>query len=237
MGAPKRQRKKYSSPSHPWQKERILTEKDLSDKYGLRRKYEIWKMNSILKNFSNQAKRLITEKTSNVDLERSQLLKKLNVLGLLDKNTKIADVLSITLNDILERRLQTLVFKRNLARSIVQARQFITHKHIMVGSKRITTPSYLVPIEEENFIQFAPTSSLANPNHAERFIEEKKSKVIKKEIKEEVKKKPELKEEKKKEEIKDKKTTKESKEKKQVNKKAEKENTEVKDKKPKEGNK
>ena len=56
MGAPKRQRKKYSTPSHPWQKERILAEKELLDKYGLRRKYEIWKMNSILKIFQIRQK-------------------------------------------------------------------------------------------------------------------------------------------------------------------------------------
>jgi len=63
MGAPKKQKKKYSKPAHPWQKERILAEKELSKKYGLRRKYEIWKMNSILKNFSRQIKKLIPQKT------------------------------------------------------------------------------------------------------------------------------------------------------------------------------
>ena len=51
MGDIKRQKKKYSTPRHPWQKDRILAEKELITKYGLRRKYEIWKMNSILKNF------------------------------------------------------------------------------------------------------------------------------------------------------------------------------------------
>lgn len=176
MGSPKRQKKKYSKPSHPWQKERILAEKDLLEKHGLRRKYEIWKMNSILKNFSNQAKRLITEQTSHAEIEKNQLVKKLNALGLLDKNAKIADVLTITLGDVMERRLQTLVHKKNLARSIRQARQFITHKHIMVGDRRMTIPSYLVPVEEENFIQFVPVSALSNPNHSERFIEEKKIK-------------------------------------------------------------
>ncbi len=179
MGSPKRQKKKYSKPSHPWQKERILAEKVLLEKHGLRRKYEIWKMNSILKNFSNQAKRLITEQTSHAETEKNQLLKKLNALGLLDKNAKIADVLSITLVDIMERRLQTLVYKKNFSRSVRQARQFITHKHIMIGDRRMTVPSYLVPVEEENFIQFVPVSALSNPNHSERFIEEKKMKRIK----------------------------------------------------------
>ena len=176
MGDPKKQRKKYSKPSHPWQKERILEEKEMLKAYGLRRKNEIWKMNSILKNFSSQAKRLITEKTRQVELERNQLLKKLNTLGILDKNAKIADALSITLNGLMERRLQTLVYRKNLARSIKQARQFIIHKHVMIGDKTITVPSYLVSVEEESLIQFVPNSNLSDPSHPERFIEEKKSK-------------------------------------------------------------
>src|SRR3989338_2496626 len=175
MGAPKKQKKKYSKPAHPWQKERILAEKELSKKYGLRRKYEIWKMNSILKNFSSQVKKLIPQKTAHAELERSQLLKKLTSLGLLDKNAKIADALSITLKDIMERRLQSLVYKKKLARNVRQARQFITHRHIMVGDNRMTAPSYIVPVEEENLIQFVPASSLSDPNHAERFVEEKKA--------------------------------------------------------------
>ena len=175
MGAPKKLKKKYSKPAHPWQKERILAEKELSKKYGLRRKYEIWKMNSILKNFSRQIKKLIPQKTVHAELERSQLLKKLTSLGLLDKSAKIADALSITLKDIMERRLQSLVYKKKLARSVRQARQFIIHRHIMVGDNRMTAPSYLVPVEEEALIQFAPASSLSDPNHAERFVEEKKA--------------------------------------------------------------
>ena len=55
MGSPRKQRKKFSKPSHPWQKERILAEKELLKEYGLNRKYEIWKMNSILKNFDQCA--------------------------------------------------------------------------------------------------------------------------------------------------------------------------------------
>lgn len=227
MGSPRKQRKKYSTPSHPWQKERILSEKEILKEFGLRRKYEIWKMNSILKNFSNQAKKLITEKTGQVEIDRNHLLKKLNSLGLLDKNTKIADVLSITLNDILERRLQTLVYKKNLSRSITQARQFITHKHIMVADKLITTPSYLVHVEEERNIQFVPLSSLSDPAHPERFIEEKNVKGL------EINTEEKVVEEKKEKETKNAKIEKEKKPK--VKKTSKKENTE--EKKPKEDNK
>ncbi|MBI2134797.1 30S ribosomal protein S4 [Candidatus Woesearchaeota archaeon] len=174
MGSPKRQRKKFSTPSHPWQKERILREQELVREYGLKRKYEIWKMSSILKNFTSQAKNLITTKTSQSEKERSQLLKKLSSLGLIGQNAKIEDVLSLKLKDVMERRLQTLLYRKHLARTIKQARQFIVHQQVAVGDKKITAPSYLVPLSQENSIQFAPGSVFVDVNHPERAVEEKK---------------------------------------------------------------
>ena len=50
MGDPKKQRKKYETPLHPWQGERILAEKKIMEEYGLKNKKEIWKMNSMLRN-------------------------------------------------------------------------------------------------------------------------------------------------------------------------------------------
>ena len=149
MGDPKRQRKKFSKPSHPWQKERILAEKEILKKYGLRRKYEIWKMDSILKKFLNRAKIIIAERTLQSDLEKNQLLNRLHSLGLLKKDARLEDVLNLTLKDILERRLQTLVHKKQLARTVLQARQFITHENVIVSGRKITSPSYLVLVEEE----------------------------------------------------------------------------------------
>ena len=179
MGSPKKQRKKFSTPSHPWQKERILKEQELVREYGLKRKYEIWKMSSILKNFTSQAKNLITTKTSQSEKERSQLLKKLSSLGLINQDAKVEDVLSLTLKDVMERRLQTLLYRKHLARTIKQARQFIIHQQVAVGDKKITAPSYLVLLSEENRIQFAPGSAFIDTNHPERAIEEKKEKAVK----------------------------------------------------------
>lgn len=149
MGDPRRQRKKFSNPSHPWQKERIDAEKEVLKLYGLRRKYEIWKMDSMLKKFLHMAKTAIGERTSQSEIEKGQLLSRLHMLGLLKKDAKVEDVLNLTLKDLLERRLQTLVYRKNMAKSILQARQFITHEHVAVGNRKITAPSYLVSIDEE----------------------------------------------------------------------------------------
>lgn len=169
MGSPRKIRKKFSGPAHPWQKDRILAEKELQQEYGLRRKYEIWKMNSMLKNFTRQAKNLITLRSKQVEKERTQLLNKLNSLGLISKDAKVEDILALTLKDIMERRLQTLVFKKNLASTVKQARQFIVHEHISLGDKTVTSPSYLVPVEEEAIIRFAGSSLLADVSHPQRL--------------------------------------------------------------------
>jgi small subunit ribosomal protein S4 len=94
-----------------------------------------------------------------------QLLNRLNRLGILPETAVLDDVLDLSLEDILERRLQTLVFSKGLAKSIFQARQLITHGHISIGGRRVPSPSYLVLRDEEAKIAYAPTSSLSNPNH------------------------------------------------------------------------
>ncbi|MBW2981652.1 30S ribosomal protein S4 [Candidatus Woesearchaeota archaeon] len=172
MGDPKRIKKKYSTPIHPWQAERIEEERELTKQYGFKNKKEIWKENSILRNFLRQAKRLTAIKTEQSEKEKIQLLDRLKRLGLLTETAMIDDVLDISLKDLLERRLQTLVFRRGLARSMKQARQFIIHRHIIIGNKKITVPSYLVSKAEESIISFSGKSSLVNPDHPERKKEE-----------------------------------------------------------------
>src|SRR3989338_4101382 len=102
MGDPKKQRKKFSKPSHPWQRERIAAERDIVKQFGLRRKYEIWKMDSMLKKFLHRAKTIIGERTQQSELEKRQLLERLHLLGLLKKDSKVEDVLNLTLKDVLE---------------------------------------------------------------------------------------------------------------------------------------
>lgn len=175
MGDPRKQRKKFSKPGHPWQKERIDAEKELLRQYGLRRKYEIWKMDSMLKKFLHRAKAIIGEKTSQSDLEKKQLLSRLYLLGLLKMDSKIEDVLTLTLKDFLERRLQTLVCRKQMTKTMKQAREIITHEHIAVGAKKITTPSYLVSVQEEPQIRLARPLNLGSAdNPKEQKVEKAK---------------------------------------------------------------
>ncbi|MFH1399584.1 MAG: 30S ribosomal protein S4 [Candidatus Woesearchaeota archaeon] len=153
MGDPKKTRKKFTPPAHPWQKARIEQEKAIMTTYGLKNKREIWKLVSKLKGFSMQAKNLIASTSEQGKKEKEQLLSKLSSLNMLPENADLDSVLSLKPEDIIERRLQTLVCRKKLASSMKQARQYIVHGHVFVGDRKITVPSYLVRKEEEAAIR------------------------------------------------------------------------------------
>ncbi len=170
MGDPKRQRKRYETPSHPWIKERLDSERVLMRKYALKNKKELWKHETQLKEFRRRARRLLAARGRQAEVERQQLLQRLARLGLLPEGAALDDVLSLTLEDILERRLQTMVFKKGLARTVKQARQLIVHGHIEVAGQVIRSPSYLVLKEEETGITYARNSPFAKESHPERMV-------------------------------------------------------------------
>ncbi|MBI5389483.1 30S ribosomal protein S4 [Candidatus Woesearchaeota archaeon] len=179
MGDPKKNRKKYQTPSHPWQRTRIENERSYITDYGLKNKKEIWKMDSILKNFKHQVKSLVTQSSAQAEKEKAQLLRRLHTLGLVTDSTNLSSILGMTLNSIMERRLQTMVVRKNLARTMEQARQLIVHRHIMVSGKMMTVPSYLVKKDEENTVSFASNSPFSDPAHPERALPAKQVKEVK----------------------------------------------------------
>ena len=86
------------------------------------------------------------------DAKKKALLDKLVKLGLLKEGQGLDDVLALTINNILERRLQTLVWKKGLAKTPKMARQLITHGKVTVSQKLVKSPSYIVPTGEEGMI-------------------------------------------------------------------------------------
>ena len=170
MGQVSKQKKKYSKPSHPWQKERIIEEKRLLREYGLKNKKEIWKAQSLTKKATGQAKHITANKLSKqAQKEKEQFLTKLKKYDLIKNDAKIDDVLDLKTEDFLNKRLQTIIFKGGLARSVKQARQFIIHGHIFVNNRKVTVPSFLVTKDMIKKISFKPTSMLSKPDHPERM--------------------------------------------------------------------
>ncbi|MAG45491.1 MAG: 30S ribosomal protein S4 [Nanoarchaeota archaeon] len=183
MGDPKKQRKKYRKPMMIWNEEIIAEQKDLTQEYGLKNKKEIWKVESKLKSIHDQAKTLIAKDTEQSKKESEQLIKKLSGLSLIPSGSKLEDILSLTLKDFLNRRLQTLILQKGLSRTIKQARQFITHNHISIRDQVVNIPSYMVKASEESQIKFNHSSSLSQDEHPERVLEqEAKEKKAKEEI-------------------------------------------------------
>ncbi|MBT3405610.1 30S ribosomal protein S4 [Candidatus Woesearchaeota archaeon] len=177
MGDPRKFRKQYSGPSHPWNKDRLEEESGLVKEFGLKNKTEVYRSRSLLSRFKNTAKKLIASNTGQADVEREQLMSRLQSLGIINAGAQTDDVLSLELKDLMERRLQTRLLRQNLARSVKQARQMITHGHITVSGKTITSPSYLVTVSEDVALGFANNSNFVDPEHPERLTDEKKEEV------------------------------------------------------------
>lgn len=171
MGNPKFPRKKYDTPSHPWQGERIKFENDVINKFGLKNKREVWKAQSLMRNFRQQARKLnarLRMGDVQAEKEKDQLIAKMVKLGLLSPNSNLNDILTLEFESILNRRFQTQVYLKGLAHSPKQARQFIVHGHISIGSCKVTIPGYLVKHDEEKLIEYNQFSSLTNDLHPMR---------------------------------------------------------------------
>jgi small subunit ribosomal protein S4 len=161
MGDPRRQKKKYQKPKNPYQKERMLEELGFLGKYGLRNKREFWKHRTQLAKWREIARLSRTLSEENAKQVQQTLIQKLNRLGIIGAEAEFEDVLLLTAENVLKRRLQTLVYEKGFASTIYQARQYVVHGHIQVGGKKINAPSYLVKRDEEDFITYSPNSPLS----------------------------------------------------------------------------
>ena len=168
MGGIKRQRKKLKSPGHPYDKARLERELPLVGDYGLRNKKELWKASTILSTARQQARGLLALDPEIRKVREGELLSRLSRFGLLPQNSNLDSVLALEIRVILERRLQTIVFRKGLASSPYQARQFITHRHIAIGTGVATSPSRLITVSEEDLINYAPRSPLNDQGHPSR---------------------------------------------------------------------
>ena len=163
--------KRYETPNHPYQGERIADESNLLGRYGLKNKEELWRAQSELRSIRREARRLIGESQGDVDEAEaagSEFLTKLRRYGILSENDSITDVLSLDETDILERRLQTVVYRKGLASTPQQARQFITHGHITVEGARAKAPSRKVEAGEADLVDYDETSPIADELHPAR---------------------------------------------------------------------
>jgi len=168
MSLPGENTKFYETPNHPFQGERIAEEQGLMDRYGLKNKEELWRSQSQLRNFRREARQLLGGLTGEDTDEDEEFVSRLKRLGILDDGDELGDVLLLEVTDVLERRLQTVAYRKGLANTPEQARQFITHGHVRVDGRRVSIPSYKVEVDAEATVEFDENSPLADELHPER---------------------------------------------------------------------
>jgi small subunit ribosomal protein S4 len=165
MGDPKKQRKKYDTPRFRWRKDILQEELKLLGQYGLRNKHELWRHKTLLSKTRGIARSLISKTAEERAKMENEALTRLKKLGILQETAVLDNVLDLSIDDVLERRLQTIVFRKGLTRTIFQARQLITHGHVSIDNRRVTIPGYIVPKAEEAQITYSAQSAVANQAH------------------------------------------------------------------------
>jgi small subunit ribosomal protein S4 len=164
MGDPKKPRKSFSRPKNPWRSEQLAQELYLVGTYGLRNKRELWKTQGELSNVRKQARHLLAASADVRAKDGKKLLDSLSRRGLVAEGVILDDVLNLSVEDFLGRRLQTLIYKKGAAVSPLQARQLIVHGHIKIGKRTVDIPGYQVTAEEEGLLQV--TGGIGTPKPA-----------------------------------------------------------------------
>lgn len=152
MGAPKRIRKKFKRPSGMWNKERIESEHKIRDNYGLKNLHELWKATSEIRRIRRNVRAVLSGKVG--EATGNELISRLIKYGVVKEGATLDDLLVIRPENLLERRLQSVVLRKGMAKTLKQSRQLIAHGFIAVQGKRSKSPGYLVTTREEDLISY-----------------------------------------------------------------------------------
>ena len=172
MGDPKFSRRKYETPSQPWEGERIKAENELLQKYGLKNKRELWTAQSFVRRLRAQSRDLqarLRTGDPQAEKETEEMLARCARMALLPKEgASLNDVLALNTEAVLARRFQTIVYRKGYAFTPKQARQLIVHGHASVSGRKVTIPGYMVKRGEEESIEYYVTSPLTDDMHPAR---------------------------------------------------------------------
>ncbi|MDP2900733.1 MAG: 30S ribosomal protein S4 [Candidatus Bathyarchaeota archaeon] len=165
MGDPKKKHKTYTTPRVPYNTEMFMEELKLLGAYGLRNKHELWRAKTELSSLRRRARGLLAQTATEREKQEKELIGKLNNMGLVQPNGTLDDILTLSIEDLMERRLQTFVFRKGMAKSLWQARQFIAHGHISINGNEMKVPGYHVLIDDEKTLDFTDVSPYSNKDH------------------------------------------------------------------------
>merc|ERR1712080_9401 len=165
--------KKHSVPRRPYDKDRFIAEMKLVGDYGLRNKKELWSAQFHCDSLKKKASQLLITNDKDEFIVRSRaLLNFLNKIGIFKSEinfssnsslrSNLEEVLDLTVNDFLERRLQTRVVQLGLAKSVHHARKLITQRKILVNQAVVDKPSFILYNKSEAFVEAVEAKSSIN---------------------------------------------------------------------------
>ena len=166
MGDPKRPKNQFKKPRRPWTSDQLMSELQIVGTYGLRNKRELWKAQTELSRIRKQARALLALPHEVRHGKETELLNSLRRTGLVQEGATLDDVLNLTIETLLGRRLQSLVVKKGFAKTPYQARQVVVHGHITIKDRIVSIPSYMVRRDEENMVSVRKDSSYKPPSLA-----------------------------------------------------------------------
>ena len=158
MGDTKNFRRVWKKPKRPLNFDLKMDELKILGTFGLKTKRELWKARTELSRVRNQARSLLALRQDVREQKEPILMNSLSKVGYVQSDATLDDVLNLEINDLLGRRLQTIVQKKFYFKTPYQARQAVSHGHVLIGDQIVNIPSYLVNVDEEDKVKLTSES-------------------------------------------------------------------------------
>ena len=158
MGDTKNFRRVWKKPKRPLNFDLKMDELKILGTFGLKTKRELWKARTELSRVRNQARSLLALRQDVREQKEPILMNSLSKVGYVQSDAVLDDVLNLEINDLLGRRLQTIVQKKFYFKTPYQARQAVSHGHVLIGDQIVNIPSYLVNVDEEDKVKLTSES-------------------------------------------------------------------------------
>jgi small subunit ribosomal protein S4 len=145
-----------------WDLERIKSSNALLDSYGLKNMKELWMAQTEIRRIRRNARLLLSGGSESENM-KGTMFAMLERIGLAKAGATLDDLLDLKENSLLERRLQTIVFRKGLAKTVKQARQLTVHGFIAINGKKVNKPSYIVDVKDEGSIAYYKPIDVLSP--------------------------------------------------------------------------